>query len=68
MTISGIKIGLLVRIYNQEHIWHDEIGIIRAIGNGFCRIELLGKLVWMPNHWLLEIEETESNRSNDGEK
>jgi hypothetical protein len=57
MTISGIKIGLLVRIYNQEHIWHNEIGIVREVGLIFSRIELLGKLIWMPNHWLVEVDE-----------
>lgn len=57
MTNSTVKVGMLVRIYNQEHIWHGEIGIIRAIKSGFSRVELLGQLVWMPNHWLVEAEE-----------
>ena len=55
--MANIKIGMLVRIYNQEHIWHGEIGIIRAINNEFYRVELLGKLVWMPSHWLVKVEE-----------
>jgi hypothetical protein len=58
MIIDVVKVGMLVRIYNQEHIWHNEIGIIRATSlNGFCRVELLGKLVWMPASWLIEVEE-----------
>ena len=61
MTNSAVKIGMLVCIYNQQHIWHNEIGIIREIGNGFCRVELLGKLVWMPTHWLVEVEEEQPN-------
>jgi hypothetical protein len=52
---DAVKVGMLVRVYNQEHIWHNEIGIIRALGNGFSRVELLDKLVWMPNHWLTEV-------------
>jgi len=57
MTIGTVKIGMLVRIYNQEHVWHNEIGIIRAIKSGFCRVELLGKLAWLPVQWLMEVEE-----------
>jgi hypothetical protein len=58
MIANTVKVGILVRIYNQEHIWHNEIGIIRAISpSGFCRVELLGKLVWMPASWLIEVEE-----------
>jgi hypothetical protein len=56
MIVSNIEVGILVRIYNQEHIWHNEIGIVREIGPVFSRIELLEKLIWIPNHWLVEVE------------
>jgi hypothetical protein len=57
-TIPSIRIGALVRIYNHEHIWHGEIGIIRDIKNiGFCRVEMLGKLIWVPQHWLVIIND-----------
>jgi hypothetical protein len=61
MTASAIKIGMLVRIYNQEHIWHNEIGIVRVVGPIFSRIELLGKLTHIPNHWLVEVDEGQPN-------
>jgi hypothetical protein len=61
MIVSDIKIGILVRIYNQEHIWHNEIGIIRGVGLIFSRVELLGKLTWVPNHWLVEVDEGQLN-------
>lgn len=54
--MSSIKIGMMVCVYNHEHIWHGQIGIIRGIRGEFFRIELLGKLIWMPKHWLTPIE------------
>ncbi len=60
MIVSDIKIGILVRVYNHEHIWHNEIGVVRTVGLIFSRIELLGKLTWMPNHWLVEVEKDQS--------
>ena len=56
MSIDTVKVGMLVRVYNQEHIWHGETGVIRAVGSVFSRIELLNRLVWLPNHWLRELE------------
>lgn len=54
--------GNLVRVYNHEHIWHGEIGIVRdSKPTGFYRIELLGILTWMPEHWLLMVEDNESD-------
>jgi hypothetical protein len=67
MNISTVKIGMLVRIYNQEHIWHNEIGIICETGSIFSRIELRGKLVWLPNHWLIEAEDNQSNFGGTGD-
>lgn len=56
--ISPFETGALVRIQNHEHIWHEQIGIVRDIrDNGFYRVELLGKLVWMPKHWLVAVED-----------
>jgi hypothetical protein len=52
MNIAAIKIGVSVRIYNQEHIWHNEFGIVREIGPVFSIIELSNQLVQLPNHWL----------------
>ena len=58
--MSPIKVGVMVRIYNHEHVWHGEIGIVRAIKDtGFCRVELLGKLVWLPQHWLRIVEDND---------
>ena len=65
MTVSTIKIGMLVRIYNQEHVWHNEIGVVRVKSFAFCRVELLGKLVWIPNHWLVEVEEQPYGEEHD---
>jgi hypothetical protein len=53
-----IPVGALVKICNHEHIWHGQIGIVRNVKDiKFYRVELLGKLVWMPQHWLTVIED-----------
>ena len=57
MNTSTVKVGMLVRVYNQEHIWHNEIGIVRDIRGVFFRVEILGKLVWMPKHWFILVED-----------
>jgi len=77
--------GSLVKINNREHVWHDEIAIIRdhnelvepqqgsvqiteagekpfePMTRFFYRIEILGRLTWVPGHWLLPTEDDESN-------
>ena len=51
-------IGDIVQFYNHEHVWHGQIAIVRGIRPAvdFYRIELLGKLTWVPGHWLLPAE------------
>ena len=60
MNSTTYKYGSLVKINNREHVWHDEIAIIRGRkDNGFYKVELLGKVVTIPPHWLLPVEEDE---------
>lgn len=49
------EIGDIVKIINKEHIWYEEIGLIAERKIGFVRVEILGSLVWMPNHWVSTI-------------
>ena len=53
--------GTLVQIYNHEHIWHGELAIVRDSNRSFCRVELLGGLTWVPEHWLLPVENNEQS-------
>ena len=64
MNASAIKIDMLVRIYNQEHIWHNKVGVIETPGPVFSRIELSGRLVQIPNHWLVEVEERQGDKND----
>ena len=58
--------GDLVLVYNHEHVWHNQLAIVRnKSSNGFYRIELLGVLSWVPEHWLITVEEEESGTSTD---
>jgi hypothetical protein len=67
MNTGTVKVGMLVRVYNQEHIWHNETGAVREVGPVFSRVELLGKLVRLPNHWLIEIENDQPNVGGTGD-
>ena len=44
--------GQLVTISNEQHVWHNEIGIVRAKKHLHCRIEINGKLIWLPSTWI----------------
>jgi len=46
------KVGDVVKIINQEHVWKNEHAIVKKIKPGFSRIEIFSKLVWFPNNWL----------------
>ena len=48
--------GTVVKICNHGHVWHGEIAIVRDIKIGFYRVELLGRLVWIPTHWAVKHE------------
>ena len=50
--IPILEIGELIKISNEQHAWHDEIGIIREKKHKHYRIEILGKLIWIPEHWV----------------
>ena len=56
-TTPILPIGQLVNIVNQQHIWHNDIGIIRDKKFKHYRIEVHGQLVWMPETWVKVCEE-----------
>jgi hypothetical protein len=59
VTLPALNIGELVRITNKDHVWYNEIGIIRAKKFKHYRLEINGKLVWFPENWV------ESNEPHD---
>jgi transcription initiation factor TFIIIB Brf1 subunit/transcription initiation factor TFIIB len=51
-SIPVLRVGEIVKISNEQHVWHGEIGIIRNKKHKQYRIEVLGKLLWVPEHWV----------------
>jgi len=48
--------GTVVRLINKQHVWYNEIGVIRLVKPNFYRLELHGKLIWVPQDWVIEDE------------
>ena len=67
MLVSALRNGMLARIYNHDHIWHNEIVIVRVVGLIFSRVELSGKLIWIPNHWIVEVDEGQPDVKENAE-
>ncbi len=44
--------GDTVVITNQEHVWFNEIGLVCDCKTNFVRLEVNGKRIWMPTHWV----------------
>jgi len=90
MSDDRLANGSLVKINNREHVWHNEVAIIRdckecgavvptiftveevtsgevsgeeliepyeLLAKRFYRIELFGRLIWIPEHWLQSLED-----------
>ena len=53
---NKLEIGDIVKIVNEEHIWSGEYAIIRETKQDSCRVELHGRLVWLPNNWIKNDE------------
>ncbi len=52
--------GQLVVITNEQHAWHGEIGIVRAKKHLYCRIEINGKLIWLPSTWIKPYDNSDN--------
>lgn len=53
---GSFKIGESVVLNNEDHVWHGEIALVRDSKPGFYRLELNGKLLWVPQLWVKEYE------------
>lgn len=51
-VLKVFEVGDIVTITNKEHVWNGEIGIVKDKKLGFCRIEILGHLLWIHNDWI----------------
>jgi hypothetical protein len=51
---SVLKEGDVARFDNPDHIWHNEPVIVRQTKPLFFRVEVNGKLTWVPQDWIKE--------------
>lgn len=51
-----LRIGDIITVKNEGHIWDREIGLIKEVKDGFCKCEIRGKLVLIPKHWMVKNE------------
>jgi len=59
--IPVLETGTVVRVTNEQHVWHNQIGIIKDKKHKHYRIEIFGALLWVPSDW---VEEHELNDAN----
>ena len=52
VILPVLEPGELVRITNKDHVWYNEIGIIRAKKFKHYRLEINGELIWFPENWV----------------
>lgn len=57
-SFAVLKIGDIVKIVNSEHVWYNQIALICDVKPLFYRIEIFGQKVWMPQHWVGKIDES----------
>jgi len=48
--------GMLVRINNPDHVWHDQIALVVGQKPQFYRLEFNGAAVWIPKEWVNKYE------------
>jgi hypothetical protein len=63
-TFPVLKEGDVVRIDNKDHVWHNQIAIIRGQNHRFYRIELNGGKVWVPKEWVKLHEPSEPDEGD----
>ena len=56
IVLPVLQIGEIVKIDNENHVWHDEIAIIRAVKPKHYRLEIHGQLIWIPESWVTPHE------------
>jgi hypothetical protein len=46
------KIGDIVQVTNDDHVWHNEFAVVCDVKPLFSRCEIRGNRIWLPNHWI----------------
>lgn len=59
-----LEIGTIVIVDNREHVWDGEIALVCEVQNKRYRLELLGKKIWVPEHWVKIHEPTNTNEGD----
>lgn len=50
--LEVLKIGDVVQVTNSEHVWYNEFAVICDVKPLFYRIEVMGRKMWVPQHWV----------------
>jgi len=61
ILLPALEIGEVVKITNRDHVWFNEIAIIRAIKFKHYRLEIHGQLIWVPEDWVESDEPDDVN-------
>ncbi len=48
--------GDVVKLTNKQHVWFDQIAIVKDKKPKFSRLELFNKLIWIPDAWITKHE------------
>jgi len=59
--LAVLKIGDVVQVTNSEHIWYNEFALICDVKPLFYRIEVMGRKIWVPQHWVKINEPNDIN-------
>ncbi len=61
-----LKEGDIVRLDNENHVWHNQIALICGTKHKFYRLEINGKKIWVPKEWV-KIHESHDINERDWE-
>jgi hypothetical protein len=52
-----LKEGEVVQLTNEQHPWNKELGLICDRKHKYYRLEIRGKKIWIPEHWVGELND-----------
>ncbi len=55
-SLQVFEEGEIVKLDNCDHVWHGAIALICGKKPGFCRLEINGNRLWVPNEWVTKNE------------
>ena len=50
-----LEIGMIALFKNEQHVFNNEICLIVDTKHKHYRVELNGKKIWIPEHWITKL-------------